>query len=89
MNTKYHLIYILIAGSLLSACGSDYTASNANENANTLAFVGGVDEDNEPLALNVNLESNIESVFGNADSIPKEVVAGDTIQSVVNRAKSF
>ena len=53
---------------------------------NTLAVIGQQSADDEPLPLSVQLGSDIEAVFGDADNTPTDVLAGDNVQTVIDRA---
>jgi hypothetical protein len=91
---------LIVCSSLaLAACGDsgggskDDTADDDTpvvtpEPENALATFGNLSADDQPLALTEQLERDIEAVFGGADNASTDVLEGDTIQSVIDRAKS-
>ncbi|PCJ88622.1 MAG: hypothetical protein COA54_02575 [Thiotrichaceae bacterium] len=98
MNSKNYLMLVVCSSLALSACGSgggngsdtadDDTPVDIPEPENALATFGNLTADDEPLALTTQLETDIEAVFGNADNASTDVLAGDTVQSVIDRAAS-
>ena len=64
--------------------GGETPAAPTTENA--LAVIGQQVADDEPLPLSAELASEIEAVFGDADNAPTDVLAGDNVQSVIDRA---
>ncbi len=66
--------------------GDDSEQEEADEAENELAIFGGQAADAEPLSLTEQLEEDIEEVLGEADDDATDVVAGDTVQTVIDRA---
>ena len=101
MNSKTYLMLIVCSSLALAACGSGGGGGNDDnadaddippvlpEPVNALATFGNLTADDEPLALTVELETDIEAVFGGADNASTDVVAGDTVQSVIDRASAI
>jgi len=100
MNSKIYLMLIVSSSLALAACGDSGSGGGKDDTAdddtpvvtpepeNALATFGNLSADDEPLTLTEQLETDIESVFGGADNASTDVQAGDTIQSVIDRAKS-
>lgn len=97
MNSKKYLMLAVCSSLVLSACGSgggsgkddaadEDTTVEVPEQENALATFGNLAADDDPLALTVELESDIETVFGGADNASTDVVVGDTVQTVIDRA---
>jgi len=97
MNSKTYLMLVVCSSLALAACGNggsggrDDTADDDTpvvtpEPENALATLGNLTADDEPLALTEQLETDIETVFGGADNASTDVVAGDTVQTVIDRA---
>ena len=101
MNRKYTFIILISAGLILSACSNDDDAGNAGAGAggttpeipatptleNALAIYGRQAADDEPLPISAQLDTDIQTVFGDADNSPTDVVDGDSVQSVIDRAE--
>lgn len=102
MNSKYTFILLMCSGLVLSACSSNDSSGGGNGNnagagggevapvsptaENALAVIGQQSADDEPLPLSVDLGSDIEAVFGDADNAATDVLVGDSVQSVIDRA---
>ena len=85
MNIKYYFILVALFGLTLGACSnSDNQSSTPLQN--TLSVLGAQAADDEPLAITQQLDNDIQAVFGNADNMTTDVIAGDTVQDVINRA---
>ena len=93
MNSKTYLMLVVCSSLTLAACGNGGGGGNAGDDTpqepeNALATFGNLSADDEPLALTEQLDTDIQAVFGNADNTSTDVLAGDTVQSVIDRAKS-
>ena len=92
MNSKIYLMLIVSSSLALAACGNGGgngdTAVVTPEPENALATFANLAADDEPLALTGQLETDIETVFGDADNASTDVLAGDTVQTVIDRAVS-
>lgn len=95
MNSKTYLIFIVCSGLVLGGCGNS-GGNNAGgsgvtpvtpEPENALAVFGRLAADDEPLAISTQLENDIQAVFGDADNTTTDVIAGDTAQTVIDRAE--
>ena len=99
MNSKYTFILLMCGGLILSACSNDDDGVNAGAvgatpeipitptSENALAVFGRQAADDEPLPISAQLDGDIQTVFGDADNSPTDVVDGDSVQSVIDRAE--
>jgi hypothetical protein len=53
----------------------------------TLAAYGSQSADDDPMAVTIELEDDIQAVFGDADNVTTDVVSGDSVQAVIDRAQ--
>ena len=94
MNSKYTLLFVVCSGLFLSACDNNNGGNNAGDDggnqapANTLAIFGNQAADDAPLPISAQLETDIVDTFGDADNTPTDVIAGDTVQTVIDKANA-
>ncbi len=89
MNSKYSFIIIVCSGLMLSACHDNNSAGGdgvTTQPENELTVFGNLSADDEPLAITNKLEQDIQAVFGDADNKAVDVIVGDNVQSVIDRA---
>lgn len=96
MKSKTYLLFIVCSALTLGACDNDGSDKDKDdddatapvETENALSVFGSQAADADPLAISQQLIDDIESVFGGADGSATDVIAGDTVNTVIERAKA-
>lgn len=92
MKSIYYLMYIVCFSLALAACTDDVHDDDREDDdetdINTLSIVGSLNADDEPALITEELEEDTEEIFGEADDETTDVLANDTVQSVIDRAES-
>ena len=91
MKSKTYILVVMCFSLGIAACSNDDDDNNAGNDdddaaVNELAIIGALTADEAPAAITAKLETDIISVFGEADNNATDVVTGDTVQTVIDRA---
>jgi len=90
MTTYNKHLAILAITLLMTACGGGGSSNNNNAPAPgiTLGSIAAQAANSDAVAItdNQTLVNDITAIFGDANSEPVEVEAGDTVQDVITRA---